>query len=90
MASDLARDQSRATSEEPKAILVAVPSALDSDGIDVFQLPHEARVHTIPSDRSVKTGETNPLRANKSNSGLSTPLGHMHGTLAIQTIVRIL
>ena len=93
-APDPARDQSRAGSGETLPILVAVPSARDSDGvsrrfhwsvpapgasmcraaskhapkislltrmqIDVFQLPHEARVHAIPAESAVKTGETRP------------------------------
>jgi hypothetical protein len=56
--------------------------------IDVFQLPHEARVHTIPSDRSINTGETT-RETNNSNRSHSAPLGRMHGTLAIRTIVRV-
>jgi hypothetical protein len=28
--------------------------------IDVFQLPAEARLHTIPVDKSIKAGETSP------------------------------
>jgi hypothetical protein len=30
---DLARERSRASSEEPQTILVAIPSAMDSDGV---------------------------------------------------------
>ncbi|KAJ5636300.1 uncharacterized protein N7484_009613 [Penicillium longicatenatum] len=37
-------------------ILFAVPNALDSGGIDIFHLPSELRLSTIPSDPAVKTG----------------------------------
>lgn len=38
------------------ATLFAVPNALDSGGIDIFHLPSERRLTTIPSDPSTKTG----------------------------------
>ncbi|KAJ5165839.1 hypothetical protein N7492_006135 [Penicillium capsulatum] len=37
-------------------ILFAVPNALDSGGIDIFHLPSERRMTTIPSDSSTTTG----------------------------------
>ena len=37
-------------------ILLAVPNALDSGGIDIFHLPAERRITTIPSDPSIQTG----------------------------------
>jgi WD40 repeat protein len=36
--------------------LFAVPNALDSGGVDIFHLPSERRISTIPSDQSTKTG----------------------------------
>ncbi|KAL2221911.1 WD repeat protein [Thermoascus aurantiacus ATCC 26904] len=42
------------TSKSP--LLLAVPNALDSGGIDIFHLPSERRVCTIPSDRKTQTG----------------------------------
>jgi len=43
-------------SSTPRNILFAVPNALDSGGIDIFHLPSELRLSTIPSDPAVKTG----------------------------------
>ncbi|KAL5338615.1 WD40-repeat-containing domain protein [Aspergillus crustosus] len=40
----------------PSSSLIAVPNALDSGAIDLFHLPSERRVCTIPTDPSVKTG----------------------------------
>ena len=37
-------------------ILVAVPNAIDSGGIDFFQLPGGKRVSTIPAEKKIKTG----------------------------------
>ncbi|KAI9865279.1 MAG: ASTRA complex subunit [Vezdaea acicularis] len=47
---------SRQWSDVADAIVVAVPNSLNSDSIDVFHLPSEARIHTIPADSSEKTG----------------------------------
>ncbi|KAJ5091905.1 hypothetical protein NUU61_006775 [Penicillium alfredii] len=41
---------------ERPSILFAVPNALDSGGVDIFHLPSERRLCTIPSDPSTKTG----------------------------------
>ncbi|KAJ5952363.1 uncharacterized protein N7479_010776 [Penicillium vulpinum] len=43
-------------SGKPEHTLFAVPNALDSGGVDIFHLPSERRISTIPSDQSVKTG----------------------------------
>ncbi|KAL4938403.1 hypothetical protein BDV06DRAFT_57096 [Aspergillus oleicola] len=40
----------------PSTTLVAVPNALDSGAIDLFHLPSERRICTIPTDPSVQTG----------------------------------
>ncbi|KAJ5629505.1 hypothetical protein N7528_003162 [Penicillium herquei] len=40
----------------PKTTLFAVPNALDSGGVDIFHLPSERRLSTIPSDPANKTG----------------------------------
>ncbi|KAL1967998.1 hypothetical protein VTN77DRAFT_2415 [Rasamsonia byssochlamydoides] len=37
-------------------LLLAVPNALNSGAIDIFHLPSERRVSTIPADASVQTG----------------------------------
>ena len=37
-------------------ILFAVPNALDSGAVDVFHLPSERRITTVPSDPSIQTG----------------------------------
>ncbi|CAG8275032.1 unnamed protein product [Penicillium olsonii] len=42
--------------QKPEATLFAVPNALDSGGIDIFHLPSERRISTIPSDETTKTG----------------------------------
>ncbi|KAK4870412.1 hypothetical protein LT330_004760 [Penicillium expansum] len=41
---------------KPENTLFAVPNALDSGGVDIFHLPSERRISTIPSDQSNKTG----------------------------------
>ncbi|KGO43879.1 hypothetical protein PEX1_087030 [Penicillium expansum] len=41
---------------KPENTLFAVPNALDSGGVDIFHLPSERRISTIPSDQSTKTG----------------------------------
>ncbi|KAJ6184405.1 hypothetical protein N7519_005706 [Penicillium mononematosum] len=43
-------------SRRPENTLFAVPNALDSGGVDIFQLPSERRISTIPSEQSPKTG----------------------------------
>jgi WD40 repeat protein len=41
---------------KPENTLFAVPNAMDSGGVDIFHLPSERRISTIPSDASAKTG----------------------------------
>lgn len=43
-------------------ILIAVPNALDSGGIDIFHLPSERRVAKISSDKTTATGMVMALR----------------------------
>ncbi|CDM30858.1 hypothetical protein DTO013E5_496 [Penicillium roqueforti] len=43
-------------SGKPENTLFAVPNALDSGGVDIFHLPSERRISTIPSDQSIQTG----------------------------------
>lgn len=43
-------------SGKPENTLFAVPNALDSGGVDIFHLPSERRISTIPSEQSNKTG----------------------------------
>ncbi|KAJ5120537.1 uncharacterized protein N7515_009925 [Penicillium bovifimosum] len=59
------------TSRSAKAenTLFAVPNALDSGGIDIFHLPSERRISTIPSDKSTKTGMLMAVSLFVSNSG---------------------
>ncbi|GES64821.1 WD repeat protein [Aspergillus terreus] len=45
-----------AESSTPPATLIAVPNALNSGAIDLFHLPSERRVCTIPADTTVQTG----------------------------------
>ncbi|KAL4802375.1 WD40-repeat-containing domain protein [Aspergillus unguis] len=57
-------DESKERNEEPEegsdippsSALFAVPNALDSGAIDLFHLPSERRICTIPTDPAVKTG----------------------------------
>ncbi|RAK79955.1 WD40 repeat domain-containing protein, partial [Aspergillus fijiensis CBS 313.89] len=42
--------------KSPSPVLIAVPNALNSGAIDLFHLPTERRVCTIPADGEVKTG----------------------------------
>ncbi|KAL4949211.1 WD40-repeat-containing domain protein [Aspergillus filifer] len=53
-------DGEQATQEQsdtpPTTSLIAVPNALDSGAIDLFHLPSERRICTIPTDPSIKTG----------------------------------
>ncbi|RAL14081.1 WD40 repeat domain-containing protein [Aspergillus homomorphus CBS 101889] len=43
-------------------VLLAVPNALNSGAIDLFHLPSETRVSTIPADPDVQTGMVMALR----------------------------
>ena len=60
----LAPDETAQHSEEgdteseipPSSVLFAVPNALDSGAVDLFHLPSERRICTIPTDPAVKTG----------------------------------
>jgi WD40 repeat protein len=45
-----------ASQSKPETTLFAVPNAMDSGGVDIFHLPSERRISTIPSDASTKTG----------------------------------
>ena len=54
-------DQSTAQNEFPP-ILIAVPNAVDSGGIDIFHLPSERRVAKISSDKTTPTGMVMALR----------------------------
>ncbi|PYH83775.1 WD40 repeat-like protein [Aspergillus uvarum CBS 121591] len=47
---------STSTSTPTSPVLIAVPNALNSGAIDLFHLPTERRVCTIPADDEVKTG----------------------------------
>ncbi|KAL3473054.1 WD repeat protein [Aspergillus californicus] len=49
----------KANEDQPpssSSALIAVPNALDSGAIDLFHLPRERRICTIPTDPSTKTG----------------------------------
>ncbi|KAL4776746.1 WD40-repeat-containing domain protein [Aspergillus nidulans var. acristatus] len=52
----------------PSAALIAVPNALDSGAIDLFHLPSERRVCTIPADPAVKTGMVMAVQLTRSFS----------------------
>ncbi|KAL4985959.1 WD40-repeat-containing domain protein [Aspergillus falconensis] len=52
----------------PSAGLIAVPNALDSGAIDLFHLPSERRICTIPTDPAVKTGMVMAVRLTRSLS----------------------
>lgn len=43
-------------SKGPDPVLVAVPNTVDSNGIDIFQLPSETRAAVILADRNLTTG----------------------------------
>ncbi|KAL4979527.1 WD40-repeat-containing domain protein [Aspergillus desertorum] len=52
----------------PSAALMAVPNALDSGAIDLFHLPSERRICTIPTDPAVKTGMVMAVQLTRSSS----------------------
>lgn len=66
-------DTSQAAQDGPSTsnptILFAVPNALDSGGLDIFHLPSERRLTTIPSDPSTKTGMVMAVNIFVSSSG---------------------
>ncbi|KAL2830867.1 WD40-repeat-containing domain protein [Aspergillus cavernicola] len=41
---------------QPSSALIAVPNALNSGALDIFHLPSERRICTIPTDPAVNTG----------------------------------
>ncbi|KAL4931633.1 WD40 repeat domain-containing protein [Aspergillus undulatus] len=63
----------------PSSALIAVPNALDSGAIDLFHLPSERRICTIPTDPAVKTGMVMAVR-------LTRTLGsnHLHAAAAFE------
>ncbi|MCJ1381104.1 ASTRA complex subunit [Xylographa soralifera] len=63
----------------PYPILISVPSALDSEGIDIFKLPSEKRTSTIPADKTVKTGMVMALAIHSTNSKLRLIAGYESG-----------
>ncbi|KAI9789828.1 MAG: ASTRA complex subunit [Peltula sp. TS41687] len=65
--------------ESSAAILIAVPTALDSDGIDIFQLPSEKRIHTISKDSSTKTGMVMALGLFQRQDSLYVVAGYESG-----------
>ncbi|KAL4904988.1 hypothetical protein BDW74DRAFT_185440 [Aspergillus multicolor] len=52
----------------PSSALIAVPNALDSGAIDLFHLPGERRICTIPTDPAVKTGMVMAVQLTRSAS----------------------
>ncbi|RAH53584.1 WD repeat protein [Aspergillus piperis CBS 112811] len=54
MASDA--DESSKENTSLSSVLIAVPNALNSGAIDLFHLPQERRICTIPADTDVQTG----------------------------------
>ena len=69
------------------SLLIATPNALDSGGIDIFQLPTERRVATISSDKTMTTGMVMALRMllHPENGRLIVISGYEDG----QTVVHI-
>ncbi|MCJ1416126.1 ASTRA complex subunit [Xylographa parallela] len=63
----------------PYHILIAVPSLLDSDGIDIFKLPSEKRTSTIPADKTVKTGMVMVLALHSQTCKLRLIAGYESG-----------
>ncbi|MCJ1404172.1 ASTRA complex subunit [Xylographa trunciseda] len=63
----------------PYDILISVPSALNSDGIDIFQLPSEKRTTTIPADKTLKTGMVMALAIHSQPSKLRLLAGYESG-----------
>ncbi|KAF3401320.1 ASTRA-associated protein 1 [Talaromyces pinophilus] len=55
----------------------AVPNALNSGAIDVFRLPSERRVSTIPADTSVQTGMVMAVKILIENSNPQDPFVYM-------------
>jgi WD40 repeat protein len=54
---DASTDQTREKKKDPNdPVLLAVPNALNSGAIDIFHLPSEKRVSTVPADAAVQTG----------------------------------
>jgi ASTRA-associated protein 1 len=58
--------------KEPSPILLAVPNALNTGGVDLFHLPSERRLTTIPASASPTTGMVMALAIIFSNPNRST------------------
>ncbi|KAL4734079.1 WD40-repeat-containing domain protein [Aspergillus similis] len=69
----------------PSAALIAVPNALDSGAIDLFHLPSERRICTIPTDPAVKTGMVMAVQLTRSFSSedLHVAAAFEDGTVAV-------
>ncbi|KAI9827166.1 MAG: hypothetical protein M1832_005302 [Thelocarpon impressellum] len=65
------------------SILIAVPSVLDSEGVDVFQLPSEHRVSAIAPQRSFKSGMVMALALFRHRGRLCIAAGYESGHTAL-------
>ena len=64
---------------EPESVLVTVPNALDSGGIDIFRLPSETRIYSIPPESSIETGMSMTVRILHYGSRLVIAAGYESG-----------
>ena len=67
------------------SILLATPDALDSGGVDFFQLPSEHRLSVLPSNQEDKTGMVMALRLlrEKTHGSLTLIVGYEDGRTAV-------
>ena len=63
----------------PKPILLAVPNTVDSGGIDIYQLPSEARAAVINADRNITTGMVMALCILAESTRLQVAAGYESG-----------
>ncbi|MCJ1351204.1 MAG: ASTRA complex subunit [Icmadophila ericetorum] len=65
------------------AILIAVPNTIDSNGIDIFQLPSERRLSSVEAEKDIKTGMVMALEIHSQKSLLQVAAGFESGHLII-------
>ncbi|KAK4691076.1 ASTRA-associated protein 1, partial [Lecanoromycetidae sp. Uapishka_2] len=63
----------------PDPLLIAVPNTIDSGGIDIYQLPSQARAAQIYADRSITTGMVMALSILADSTRIQVAAGYESG-----------
>ncbi|KFY89997.1 hypothetical protein V500_05359 [Pseudogymnoascus sp. VKM F-4518 (FW-2643)] len=74
-----------ATSSSNDELLIAVPNTLSSEAVDIFHLPSQNRLATVPGDKSTNTGMVMAVSILYLSSRLTLVVGYESGhTMVVQ------